>query len=744
MKIIKYFIRLATMMRLQKIFLFRTVIFISAFLLFQIELIISKLFLPRFGGSYLVWGGCVAFFQGALLAGYIYAHGIIKRRINIDVYKNLHLLIMAVSYFLAQFMLGYDMQLRLPFAINIFVQLCFVIGPAFFILSTTSILGQWWLVISDLPQKENPYLLYAVSNAGSFAALLSYPFLFEPIFDLKTQVLLWKIGYLFLFFLHLFLFRLVSFNNNIDSLVYGPDSQKDIRTEEKAKWFLFSAAAVVMFLAVTNIVTYEVAPLPLLWVIPLAIYLLSFMLIFKETSWCPAWIKEKFFVLSGIIVLFFFFMELRVFPFPFTFLFLMASLFIVCMFCNYKLYSLRPKAKHNLADFYLFIAWGGFCGGIFTAWILPLISSTAIEYLFAIFIISLAVNIGEEKKSLKLFNLRLVIYLVLVLLLWPNYFKHYHVFGIAGIFFIFAYLFSQFSQQKRLFFITMILILIFTPILDLYWHTDKFFWPHRNYYGIYRVVYRRGVKALMHGTTLHGAQYIKREKSSEPLTYYHPKTPIGELLSSKEFVFKDVAVIGLGTGSSVSYAREYQRWDFYELDKAVYDIAVSQFSYIEKSKAKLGFITGDARIRMSASKKKYDFILIDAFSGDSIPFHLLTTEAIMLYKKHLKENGMIVFHLSNRYLSLERVLISNANVVGAYSCRKENQANEEIYLFATLWVALTWSRASFEKLAWKLHWNISMEKNNLLPWRDTYMNILPILKFDYLLNSIKRFMPFYW
>ena len=711
--------------------------------MFQIELIISKLFLPRFGGSYLVWGGCIAFFQGALLLGYIYAHWVIKRRISIGIYKYLHLLILAVSYLILQVMLGRNIQLQLPFVINIFVQLFLIIGPAFFVLSTTSIFGQGWLIISDLPQKENPYILYAVSNAGSFAALLSYPFLFEPAFDLKTQILLWKSGYLFLCFLHLALFKIVRFDNALPPDTSAVAREK-IQAREKAKWFLFSAATVVMFMAVTNIITYEVAPIPLLWVIPLAIYLLSFVLNFREPPWCPAWIREKFFALAGISVLLFFFVQLKVFPFALEFLFLAASLFVICMFCNYTLYGLKPKAKHNLTDFYLFIALGGFCGGIITAWILPLISAMAVEYLFGIFIISFAVNIGEERNPLKLSSLRLVMYLIIALLLWPNYFRHYNVFGILGIILAFGYIFSQFKLQQKAFFIAMSLVLISTPVLDLYWHGNSYVWSYRNYYGIYRVVYGGGMKALMHGTTMHGAQYIKKEKSLEPLAYYHRKTPIGEVFSSTEFNFNDLAIIGLGTGTCASYAKECQRWDFYELDNAVYDIANSRFAYIKNSKGKLGFVFGDARISMSSSNKKYDLIIVDAFSGDSIPFHLLTTEAITLYKEHLKEGGAVIFHVSNKYLSLWRVLISNASAVDAYACKKENAANLKINLSATSWVALTWSRGTFEKLIRKLGWSMAMEKNTLLPWTDSYTNILPILKLDYLLGSIKHFTPFYW
>ncbi|MCX5715083.1 MAG: hypothetical protein NT033_09890, partial [Candidatus Omnitrophica bacterium] len=298
---------------MRKMFLLNIIVFLAAFLLFQIELILAKAYLPVFGGGYLVWGACVVFFQLVLLLGYFYAHVVI-RKIGMRRYLIFHALLLVLPLVLSfpgRALSVVPSQSGLPVVFFIFRQLAVTIGLVFFILSTTSVISQGWLLSSSLAEAKNPYVLFAVSNLGSFAALLSYPFIFEPLSDIGQQLFLWRLGYLLLVILHFAAWRIVK--------VVSKEGDQDksfnhsIGRNETA-WLLFSAAGVMLFLSVTNIMTYEVAPIPLLWVVPLAIYLVSFVLNFKKKPWCPAWIKDGFHVSAGLSIAFFFLTSKRLFP----------------------------------------------------------------------------------------------------------------------------------------------------------------------------------------------------------------------------------------------------------------------------------------------------------------------------------------------------------------------------------------------------------------------------------------------
>lgn len=735
-------------LKMLRIILLNLVIFISAFLLFQIEPIISKIFLPVFGGSYLVWGACVVFFQAALLAGYYYSHKVVKI-IGIRRYRLLHLVLLFLPLFvfpgrpLPPIVANY----RIPMPIEVFLQLFISIGLVFFVLSTTSIILQSWLASSGLRQRENPYLLYAASNLGSFLALLSYPFFFELFFGLKDQLAIWRAGYLVFLVLHLFIFKFVDIPAQDELRTQGGGVAR-VGFAERLRWFFLGSAGVIMFLSVTNIATYEIAPIPLLWVIPLCIYLLSFVLNFKQNPWYPAWIRENFHLIAGFSATLYFVTQKGIIGFAWELLAHLVFLFLICMFCQGELYRHKPKAQENLTDFYLAISLGGFFGGVIVSWIIPLVSVSMVEYLVGLSFIALALNIKEKRSPLGPYNLRLLIYLALILVLWPLNFNSYNFFALVLLFLVIKFIYAQMKSSPGAFFLSFLIILMVGFLGESFWASRQYTYQRRNYYGVYKVFERSGKRMLRHGSIVHGAQYLSEKKQNIPLTYYHYNTPVGELLSSSLFNIRKVAVIGLGAGTLSVYGGQERNFDFFEIDPDVYYIANRYFTYLKKSRAKMNFVFGDARLSLAgASGGDYDLMVIDAFSGDSIPVHLLTIEAISLYKKSLSKEGIILFHVSNNYLKLEPVLSKNAWYLGAYACTLANKGGVQKDIYSSTWVAFSWNKEIYDRLITKLKWKEVIPEaacGGFRAWSDDYSSVSSVLSLHNLASDIKDFRPFYW
>ena len=741
---------------MRKVHILYALSFLSAFLLFQIELIIAKIFLPKFGGSYLVWGACLVFFQFALLGGYWYSHVAI-RKFGMYRYSALHFIILLAPllFFPGRPLPEIVAHSGIPLVLDVFLQLALTIGLAFFVLSTISIVTQSWLAHSRLPEQRNPFMLYAVSNIGSFLGLLSYPFLFERYFDLDTQVTIWRILYLVFLLLYLIALLTIAFADRTVAGYKFFDKSRFVRTyrladesvRQRVYWFLLSAAGCTVFLAVTNVITYEIAPCPLLWIIPLCIYLASFALTFRDKPLYPRWIAEKFPLVLGLSVLLFFFAQGRVLPISPLLIAFIVSLFALCMFCQYELYRSRPKGKEELTTFYLWVSFGGFAGSVFVTWLAPLLFTAPIEFLAGLFIIGLSLFIRQGGARPAFSDWRLIAYIAAYLVAWPLLFEKYNVFGVTLILVSFGLIFQELNRRTSALCVALLAILILAPFSEKYWSRDgEAIGSFRNYYGIYRINYRAPVLSLLNGTTLHGAQYFGNEKAkmNEPLTYYHRNTPVGQVLDSGLFDAGRIGIVGLGVGTLSAYGNEGDVIDFFELDSDMSVIAAA-FDYLRNSRAKLTFTYQDARIALSRTPRGiYDILIIDAFSGDSVPIHLLTTDAIREYRQHIKDRGMILFHISNRYLELAPVLKSNARIVDAYALSDSNES-ENSELLASEWVALTWDgeiNAAIADL-----WEQEPDQPatvTVRPWTDGYSHVLSVLKPEVFLDSIKSFTPFDW
>lgn len=740
---------------MKKVYFFYSINFLAAFLLFQIELIIAKVLLPEFGGSYLVWSSCIVFFQFFLLLGYLYSHLVIQK-IGVYRYRIFHLALIFAPLLTFP---GSPLQKILPnnhlfLAADVFLNLLMSIGLVFFVLSTISIFSQSWLAESNLSERVNPYPLYAISNIGSFLALITYPFLYEYYFDLDIQLRIWRIVYFVFLAVYLIASVKIKCNKPVPHIGRVFDQQtvslKQVNFEElrrtKLYWFLLAAAPVIVFLSVTNIISYEVAPCPLLWIIPLSIYLLSFALNFKQNPWRPLWINNKIhYILGFSAALFFITLRIR-FPFFFIALAYFIFLFAVCMFCQSELYITRPKEKDGLTGFYVIIALGGFLGSMFVTWLAPVIFiNSELEYLAGLLIISLALLIKNKAPVIKIPELRWIIYLVLIVILWPRVFLGYNLIGIIILYFVFKWVYKKIKDNSQLLTISLFSLLLAGVFNNGVWKTaGQQIYMLRNYYGMYNVVAEGNLVNFYSGTTLHGAQSIFREKMKEPLAYFHRNTPVGEVMESAFFNFQRIGIVGLGAGTLSAYGKQGQEIDFFELDPDVYKIADICFTYLADSAAKINYIFGDARIELVKSPVNYyDILIMDAFSSDSVPAHLLTTDAINEYKKHLKKEGVILFHISNRYLNFIPVLFSDAQKMNAYVSFKFNPVmNIKEAAMLSEWIAMTWDKNKADILTLKLGWRpdsdfINMKK--VIPWSDNYTTIISIFKLHDLFNQIKSF-----
>ncbi len=718
--------------------------FLAAFLLFEIEFIIAKVFLPGYGGSYLVWGACVVFFQAVLLLGYWFAHHFIGV-LGWARYRYLHLglLFFPLLFFPGRELNAVFVNASLPLVIDVFLRLAYTIGPVFFVLSTMSIATQMWLSRSHLAERLNPYHLYAVSNIGSFAALFSYPFCIELFLDLSQQLTLWRFLYCVLMVVNIAAFFWVPVEK--DTAAVSPS--KTIERSRLARWVLLGAGGSMIFLSVNNLITYELPPVPLFWVFPLSIYLLSFVLNFKKNPWCPQWMITRISSVIGLSALYYFFIQKYDLPPLIEFSILLGVLFCLCMFCQNQLIRSKPENDGDLTRFYFFISLGSFLGGVITTWIIPLISVSMVEYLCALVTISLSLFYDRSKPLFSSRALRIILYLNLLCYVWSAYFVSFNLLAVAALFFLTWKTYRYLNGFRYGIIVSLLILLISTPVQEKMWDlkaTDHT-WKVRNYYGIHEVVDSDDVRWLYHGRTLHGGQFLSAADHLKPITYYGPQSGIWDVMLNSGLRYSQVALVGLGTGSIASYFKEGQALDIFELDPEVNKIAHEKFTFLKNSRASQRIFIGDARLSLkSVNDRAYDLMVIDAFGGDAIPVHLLTQEVFKEYQTHLNPKGVILVHVSNRYVDLVPVMARVARSVGAHISFKRCKSLG-FYSASSYWIYFTWDEEMFQEISRHENWlTIDSKFSQGRPWTDSYSSILPFMRLDYLMTSLKSFNFFSW
>ena len=611
--------------------LYALTIFVAAFLLFLVQPIIAKQLLPWFGGSAAVWTTCLVFFQCMLLAGYFYADWT-TRRLTAKRQAMVHLGLIAVALVLlpiipdASWKPGGDEEPGL----RILLLLAVTIGVPYFLISTTSPLVQSW--IGGSHPGASTYRFFALSNLASMLALLGYPFLIEPWVTTRHQALSWSVG----FVVYASLIGALAWQRmrgsatsptqnqtaNLDDPAANtpPPSARD-----KFTWVALSGLAAVFLLSTSNHLTQNISSIPLMWVFPLALYLLTFILCFDAKDSGQGWYRRKWFVPLLAVMLCAMSWTLADNDFEYRLYWQVgvfsAGLFVACMFCHGELAAMKPHSRH-LTTFYLMISIGGALGAILVGIIAPLTLPAYYELQLCI----------SAMAALATF------------LLW--------------------------HQVRPLVVFIGVAITLFTAAAG--WHAASEFRKDvivmtRNFYGTLRVretpqptmEYRR--RTLIHGAISHGDQYMWSPINRDPTTYYKEKSGIGRILlllkSQRPEIPRNVGIIGLGTGTIAAYGSKGDVFRFYEINPDVITIARRDFTYLTDSNAKIEISLGDARLSLEREPAHgFDVLAIDAFSSDAIPMHLITREAMEIYEKHLNATGVIAFHVSNRYLDLKPVV----------------------------------------------------------------------------------------
>jgi len=663
--------------------LFGAAIFLSAFLLFSLEPLIAKIILPWFGGSAAVWATCLVFYQVALLAGYLYAE-LTTRFLAPRGQTTLHILLLLSS--LALLPIGPPLRWKPGVssdpALLILEMLAAAIGLPFLALSATTPLLQAWLAAGG---ETAPFRFFAVSNFASLLALIAYPLAFEPLLDVSAQRWIWSAAYLLFAVLAGAAAWLSSGAAQRIPAQYPPSEK--IPALRKLAWFALSACGAMLLLSVTNHIDANVAAVPLLWVLPLAVYLLTFVLTFGARSLYTqgVWLRILAFAL-GILAYAIFninFVEAIQVSVPIF----LAGLFACCMFCHGELNRLRPGAR-NLTGFYLTIAAGGAAGAVFVGLIAPRIFNGVYELPLALCVTALlafALTWLDGRWPLRALWIAVSVCMVIVLVRNVR-----------------AYRASALSLR-------------------------------RSFYGSLRVVQSRPgplqYRTLYHGVIAHGEQYLLPPLRRRATTYYGPDSGIGIVLRECAPSPKRVAIVGLGVGTIAAYGKTGDTFRFFEINPQVIDAAQALFFYLRETQAHPEIVLGDARLSIERdASPPFDVLALDAFSGDAIPVHLLTREALAIYRKHLKPDGVLAFNVSNNYLDLAPVVRELADAVGYQAVLVRNHENDDDLLLAADWVLVTNNPAVLGNEAVKIHSQPIAPRTGLRPWTDTYSSLLPILK----------------
>jgi MFS family permease len=683
-------------------------VFISAFLIFQIQPIISKIILPWFGGGASVWTTCMLFFQFFLLIGYLYAY-LLTKILKVKHQIVVHLVFLLCSLFLLPYNIS-DIQNTLssgPPTWAVLKVLFLGLGFPYLILSANTPLLQHWFTRET--NGANPYRLYAISNIGSFLALVSYPVLIEPFMTLDWQVKLWSSIYYLFVLLVAWIFFIVAKQNNKDSH-FIPEHiiNPKVGSFRLTLWFMLSALGVVLLVSTTNALTQNVPPVPFLWLAPLAIYLLTYVVTFSNLGIYVRYLWLPFFMLLSFVALLIYFIGGQ-FDIITQLLIYLLILLCGCMICHGELNSLKPK-QGNTTLFYLVLSGGGVFGSFLVSFVAKSVFDEFLEFPLAIFsVLVLATASLLWNKQDILADAKPILSCV----------NHRHL--------------SILAAGSAV--VALVWLLAFSKLNNQYQQYDIA--KARNFYGILTVkdITKDKVneRRLIDGTTSHGSQSLPLSKSAVPLSYYRPGTGVQlviEELSSDSKL--QVGIIGLGVGALAAYGQPGDHYTFYEINPLVSDFAHKYFSYLDRSQAEVEVKLGDARVSLQheldlGQNNGFDLLIIDAFSGDLIPTHLMTHEAFLLYQQHIKTQGVMALHLSNRHLSLLPVIIQHSITLDMQVMLFETPGNGNEH--DAQWVVLTTnSRITQSPNLIYQQSVISKEQYKKVLWTDDYSSLLPILK----------------
>ena len=727
--------------------LYTLTLFVSAALLFLVQPMIARMLLPLFGGTPAVWNTCMVFFQALLLAGYGYAH-VATARLGSRRQAMLHLAVLLLP--LAVLPLTVPTGWSLPNTGHpvawLLGLLLVTVGLPFFVVSTSGPLMQRWFADSGHPAASDPYFLYAASNSGSMLALLAYPFLLEPNLTLAAQGRVWAAGYGLLVLLTAAcgaaLLRAPA-PKDAKAIGVGPDpATPPVTSRRRLRWVLLAFVPSSLLLGVTNFITTNVAPVPLLWVLPLALYLATFILAFARSRVLPPGVLFRWLPLAALLVVFVLLDEGTELPVGVLAGVHLFGLFWVATTCHCLLAGDRPPAG-RLTEFYLWLSAGGVLGGLFNALVAPVFFAGPWEYPLVLVLacvlrpappwsarpgwwdLALPAGLGALTAGLvlsaKAYGLP------------PGELAVGVMFGLPAV------LCYTFVDRPVRFALGLGALLLAAGLFrDVH---GTVLYRTRSFFGIHRVTLdpSGAFHMLVHGNTVHGQQSVDPARRGEPLTYYHRTGPAGRVfaaLRGDERLWR-VALVGLGAGALACYGEEGQEWTYYEIDPAVERIArdgrlFTFLSDAERRGVRLGVVPGDARLTLARRGEPCGVLVVDAFSSDAIPVHLLTREALRVYLGRLRDDGVLAFNISNRYLDLEPVLAGLARDAGleCFVCEDLVVRDDEKRggKAPSIWAVMARRRGHLAKVLADGRWQPARPRAGMAVWSDDFSNLFGVLK----------------
>lgn len=723
--------------------LFAITLILSAFLLFSIQPLFGKMVLPLLGGSPGVWNTAMLFFQAMLLGGYAYAH-LTTKFLQPRAQAVLHVSLLALCTVVLPIMIP-ESRAHPPATGNpvpwMLGLMAVQVGGPFFVLAGTAPMLQRWFSTTGHPDAHNPYFLYAASNFGSMAALISYPLLIEPLLGLQQQSQFWMYGYIAL----IVLIGAAGFHAGANKARLPDDLPQPLNDgpaptrRMRLKWLALSFIPSSLMLGVTTYVTTDVASAPLLWVIPLALYLLTFIIVFSRFTTLSVPRAYGWQSVAVMLVALVFIRD----PFMLTksvnVTLHLATFFFCALTCHLALAQRRPAPQY-LTEFYLIMALGGVLGGLFNSLVAPFLFALPLEYALILAASMIVPFVAgdlrfQPQEVIRLY--RLVIVSVGAALLALLLAKAASVVLVMMI--IIFYGLMRLRRRHSAFIVALLGILIFDPGFN--WGSlAQTLHIERNFFGVIRVAEsdRGGMRVLYHGTTLHGTQAQVEKYRLIPISYYAASSPGGQVFGMvgelQEGQPQKIAILGLGLGSVACYAAPARDFVFYEIDPAIKRVAEDKnlFTYLSDCGSPYEVVMGDGRLRVNdAADGSYDMIFLDAFSSDSIPVHLLTREAFQLYFRKLKPEGLIVVHISNRFLDLSPLVAAQAKEAGARvwfnSNRSKMAAPPDVFIQASVFGIMTKGEAMGTLIDDKFRQWQGYGGVEIRPWTDDYANIFYLM-----------------
>jgi hypothetical protein len=757
---------------------FAVTIFTGSSLLFLVQPLFAKMLLPRLGGSSSVWNTCVLFFQAVLLLGYVYAHASTKL-FGVRRQALVHVGVILLPFAVLPLSAGSASPSASDNPVLWLLRtMTLTVGLPFFVVSTTAPLLQRWFATFPLPSARDPYFLYSASNLGSMIALLGYPFLLEPASGVRAHTQLWTAGYAVLVAATALCAWMVqecgraSARAAADASIEGRSSGAavPVSRSQRLQWVALSFVPSSLMLGVTTHVSSDIAAVPLMWVIPLALYLLTFVMAFSQREVVPRQLLVRALpplVFACLLTVLVGAQSGWLIPLH------LATFFCAALLCHGELANRRPHVAH-LTEFYIWMSLGGMFGGVFNTLVAPQVFATVLEYPLVLAAAALlrpapvhrtgpggfappdppspslagapcpaplrrGAPVARLRKPEPLVVVLAVAAIVLACGTWlmlgapspettgkllatmvglslPVVFaRRARAFGIVAMAFVFVISLGRPSSAGRVLFVG------------------------RSFFGMHRVIEGPdgSYRLLQHGSTVHGRQQLTGGSSCQPTSYYMPASPIGQLFGTRAGRVDTVGIIGLGSGGLACYAQPGERWTFYEIDPLVEWIArnPAYFTQLQNSQGTIDVVLGDGRITLQgAPPGAYDLLILDAFSSDAIPLHLLTRESLQLYLSRLAPDGVIALHISNRYLNLEPMLGALVRQEGLRALAfvdndipPEDQAKGR---FGSHWMIVARDARPLAALEGRSGWRAPAVDARVRPWTDDYSNILSVLAYS--------------